>query len=92
LYFFDYAGCSVQKGHLAQKRIGRTAGELLEIFDEMRPVEVSTVGRQVGPLNRTTHRSIFGCLPSTYGLPAGPLARVPCAHDAATAPRPSESR
>ena len=52
--FFECAGRSVQKGHLAQKRIGCTAGELLEILDEMGLVEVSTVGRQVGPLNRSS--------------------------------------
>ena len=44
-----------------QERIGCHAGELPEILDEVRLVEVSAVGGQVGPLNRI-HTWIFRLL------------------------------
>src|SRR5262249_3485650 len=54
-------------------------GELSEILDEMRPVEVSTVGRQVGPLNRPDEW-ILGLPGPTYGLLTGAVARVRRGH------------
>src|SRR5262245_27468144 len=54
LYVLDR---SAQKGDVAHERFGRHAGELPEIPDEMRLVDVSAAGRQVGPPNRDT--SIF---------------------------------
>src|SRR5262249_652079 len=54
LYVLDR---SAQKGDVAHERFGRHAGEFPEIPDEMRLVDVSAAGRQVGPPNRGT--SIF---------------------------------
>src|SRR6478609_200474 len=50
---------SAQARQLAQERVRRTAGELTEVLDEVRLIDVSAIGRQVGPRNRM-HRLIIG--------------------------------
>ena len=50
---------SARARQLAQERVRRTAGELTEVLDEVRLIDVSAIGRQIGPRNRM-HRLIIG--------------------------------